>query len=755
MKIVLQFKVLLLSVIGVLIWTSQDLFAQEYKQITEVPVFKSGEQLSSPWAGGLNAPQFCEIDLNDDGSEDLFVFDKESKRSFTFIYTTGEQYIFEPSYALNFPPITSWVILEDYNCDGIKDLITHRTFSPITYKGFYQNGAIHFEADKNEIYYEGSSGNILNLTSPSTHPPVFVDINGDGDKDFLTFGGASNYSLLSYFENLRIEKNIPCDSLFFDRVDRCWGNFKETGGITLDLILDDTCDLKFNRMGEVIEDDRRHPGGTVIDVYDADNNGVYDLVLGDITFERINYISNNGTPTYANFSAQDDSFPSYDQMVSMSIFPAPHFMDIDKDGDQDLIVAPFNIGAIENFENVWYYKNNGGTAEQFSLQQTDFLVGQMIDVGEYSNPAFFDENNDGLQDIVIGNDGYYLDNGEYLYSLTLYRNTGTTAAPEFTFVTNNYLSLDVLGINDLAPYFADIDGDDDKDLLCGERDGRILMMTNDNGTFNNPRFLKDNNFLNIDVGQFSDPEVVDFNNDELLDLIIGCKNGNVFYYENTGSTTNFEFTLRTDSLGKVTSKNNLQGDGYSSPSIGDFDNDGKADLLLGGFSEGVKFYSNIGQVPNVPFTLTSSNFFNETNYSQDNLGAQDPRLKPTAADISGDGLPEVLLGINNGGLLFYSQDTSLADTTVLVNAVEIINHYIKLYPNPTSAQLHISWGSVFSGNDKIELALYNAIGEQMLVTSLPSTETEHLLDVSTFPSGIYLLNLQQNNKLGTVRVVKF
>ncbi|MEZ5023983.1 MAG: VCBS repeat-containing protein [Chitinophagales bacterium] len=614
MKIILQIKVIVIGITAFVLFVNQQAIAQSYSQITEVPVFKSGQQLNSPWAGGLNAPQFAEIDLNNDGLLDLFVFDKDSKRSFTFIYTSGNQYIFEPSYALNFPPIRSWVILEDYNCDGIRDLITHKTESPITYKGYYEDGAIKFEFDKSILYYEGSTGNSLNLTAPSTHRPIFKDINGDGDKDFLTFDGT--YIRMSYYENLRVENNISCDSIYFDRVDRCWGNFKETGGITLDLILGDTCDLKFNRVAEADVEIARHPGGTVIDLYDEDKNGVYDLILGDVTFERINYVKNNGTPTYANFYAQDDSFPSYDQMVKMSIFPAPHLIDIDKDGDQDMLVAPFNVGAIENFENIWLYENDGSSSEPFSFRQTDFLVGDMIDVGEFSNPTFYDENNDGLLDLVIGNEGYYLDNGEYLNSLTLYRNTGTATAPEFTFVTDNYLALDNLLISSFAPYFADIDGDNDKDLISGELIGRILVMTNDNGTFTNPKFLKDNNSTTIDVGQYSDPEVFDFNNDGLLDMAIGSRDGNIYYYENTGSINNFELTYRTDSLGKVTSRNNFQGLGYSSPSFGDFDNDGKIDLLLGGFSEAVKFYSNIGTDYTSTFNLTTTNFFNETNYSK-------------------------------------------------------------------------------------------------------------------------------------------
>ena len=192
----------------------------------------------------------------------------------------------------------------------------------------------------------------------------------------------------------------------------------------------------------------------------------------------------------ANFYAQDDSFPSYDDLVEISIFPAPYIFDVDKDGDEDVLIAPFAPGAIENFENIWWYENDGSDSNPFSLKKQNFIVGDMIDVGEFSNPCFYDENGDGLLDLVIGNGGYYMEDGNYLNSLTLYRNIGTEKLPNFTFVDNNFLDIDALDLSDLAPFFADIDGDNDDDLLCGESRGRILVMDNDNGSFVNPEISK-------------------------------------------------------------------------------------------------------------------------------------------------------------------------------------------------------------------------------------------------------------------------
>src|ERR1051326_6298663 len=37
------------------------------------------------WAGGVNSPQFSEIDLNQDGILDLFVFDRTGNKIITFL----------------------------------------------------------------------------------------------------------------------------------------------------------------------------------------------------------------------------------------------------------------------------------------------------------------------------------------------------------------------------------------------------------------------------------------------------------------------------------------------------------------------------------------------------------------------------------------------------------------------------------------------------------------------------------------------
>ncbi|MGJ8661833.1 MAG: hypothetical protein ACSHXL_07330, partial [Bacteroidota bacterium] len=47
-----------------------------FEYSTEIEIFRNGNNLKNPWAGGLNYAQFSEIDFDFDGDMDLFAFDR-------------------------------------------------------------------------------------------------------------------------------------------------------------------------------------------------------------------------------------------------------------------------------------------------------------------------------------------------------------------------------------------------------------------------------------------------------------------------------------------------------------------------------------------------------------------------------------------------------------------------------------------------------------------------------------------------------
>ena len=90
----------------------------------DITVIAHDDTLALPWAGGINSVHFSEIDLDLDGVNDLFAFEKHGNRILTFL-RRGDRYIYAPQYAKAFPELHDWVFLKDYNQDGKPDIFTY------------------------------------------------------------------------------------------------------------------------------------------------------------------------------------------------------------------------------------------------------------------------------------------------------------------------------------------------------------------------------------------------------------------------------------------------------------------------------------------------------------------------------------------------------------------------------------------------------------------------------------------------------
>jgi hypothetical protein len=111
--------------------------AQTFKfiQSNQSPKFiKEGttsDTLLNPFAGGLNTPQFSNIDWNGDGKQDLFVFDKEANRQVTYILQNGKM-IHAPQYEAAF----IYFFIFAQSCKFIAFLDTFRVGAVICTRNF-------------------------------------------------------------------------------------------------------------------------------------------------------------------------------------------------------------------------------------------------------------------------------------------------------------------------------------------------------------------------------------------------------------------------------------------------------------------------------------------------------------------------------------------------------------------------------------------------------------------------------------------
>ncbi len=201
-------------------------FAQ---QRIDIPVSDGNEELTMPWTGGYNAPQFSNIDFNRDGIQDMISFDRQGNilRAFVRLPASG-RWIQSWDHEKFFPPLVDWVIVKDFDGDGVEDLFTSSSPTGVAgvtvYKGSYSNDVWSFTKlmDRDKDYLQVQSGpGLTNIYISWDDIPSITDVDLDGDIDILAFEPGGSY--IYYYQNQSIEVGWGTDSLRFILKDFCWG----------------------------------------------------------------------------------------------------------------------------------------------------------------------------------------------------------------------------------------------------------------------------------------------------------------------------------------------------------------------------------------------------------------------------------------------------------------------------------------------------------------------------------------------------
>ena len=554
-----------------------------FERVETIPVVRDGANLELAWSGGFNNPQFSNIDIDMDGIQDLFVFDRSGNVSLLFLTSVqGNEitYTLALEYLDNFPELSGWVLLIDYNSDGKADIFTHSDAIPgggiAVYKNISEANNPAFELASELLFshaeYESGSFDFP-LFVNFADIPSFVDIDEDGDLDVLTFsiGGAE----LEYHENQSQENHGDSEHFEFEMKNACWGYFKESSldnAITLfDTCLTNVINPKSNE-GRAI-----HIGSTVLGL-DLNGDDVKDLLIGDITATNLIALVNGGTTQSGIMVEQFPDFPSNTVGINLVAFPAPYLADIDGDNINDLVVSPNAPNTSNNFSSIWLYKNQGANDDPvFEFVESAFMQDDMIDRGSNALPVLFDYNSDNKPDLIIANKSFFDDNSNQESALALYENTGENGDLEFELVDADYLNLSGLGLSlALYPTFGDLDNDGDEDLVIGDINGQLHYFENIAGAGNTADFvltqpgITDADGNVIDIGQFATPFLIDIDRNGTIDLVVGERNGNLNYYQNTGLPENFEFTLITESFGGIDLPGELN-EGFAVPFIMDIE----------------------------------------------------------------------------------------------------------------------------------------------------------------------------------------
>ena len=488
--------------------------------------------------------------------------------------------------------------------------------------------------------------------------PQLVDIDGDGDRDLFVQERSNE---LMYLENIGT-RGAPRYQWRSDRYAGLavgeWTRFTDVDGDgDQDLLAEQpfsyvrlyrndggrtaarwtlAADSLRDGEGKAIFADRQN----IPNVADIDCDSLPDLFLGRVegTITRYEAESRDGAgvPRFRFVTDRFEGIEIIGQLGSMHGANTMAIADADGDGDHDLFWGDF-------FEPGLLLITNQGSCTSPDLRGQPVRIeadGATFRTSGYNAPALDDLDADGDADMLVGVLGGAFDPNRTAVENLLV--LARTSATQYSVRTRRALTMLDVG-SESAPALADLDGDGDLDLVVGSKldphvleRARLYVFRNE-GSRTAPAFrLSDS--LDFGPGYHYAPAVADLDGDGRPELLVGTWNDGIRVYRDAGAPAAARWAADTAATLR------LPRGSHATPALADVDGDGDLDLVAGEASGELNLWRNDGTRTAPRWVLASEAW----------LGVDAGRRSaPAFADVDGDGDQDLLVGREEGGLLLW------------------------------------------------------------------------------------------------------
>jgi hypothetical protein len=419
----------------------------------------------------------------------------------------------------------------------------------------------------------------------------------------------------------------------------------------------------------------------IVKVGDIDGDGDLDAAATSFSGDKVYWYRNNAPDlTWTEYTIENN----LDGAVGVEI------VDVDGDGKLDVVAAGDN-----SHEVVWY--KNGGESPISWTKQT-------IDTNLRGAEVVYVADIDGDTDLDVAA------TGPGAYDVVWYENGGGTP------ITWTKHTIDPNLGTALECCVADIDGDNDMDVVAsGRTGGEVMWYENDGG---NPiNWIPHSIHINGIEGAFG-IDVDDIDGDNNLDVAVaGYQQDNVYWCENNLPDTIWTIHSIDANL-----------DVALTVGIAVMDQDSDLDVLATGQdADAVVWYENPTWIKHtIDANLNGANFV-------------------LAADMEGDGdLDAFVTGWNANQVIWYENPVSTASgIEPLSDKVPTGYLLLQNYPNPFNPSTIITYQLPITA--EVELSIYNLLGQKVmtLVSERQVAGTYRVYwDAGGFPSGEYYYRIE-------------